>query len=1147
MRSLLGPVVFLGLALALVIPRGREAKLNQASPPSPPPSEAAWLRAEVLGLPAVMYAGEDLNCLVHLENSGGESRSVRVVYADPWGAQEQRASLAPASSADLPFALRVASPVSAAAATVAVSLESDSQHPLWSGRFWFRDGRGDLTDLTSATGVLATADGEVVVLVNAYEDETQHRRWAPVKWLARQWQRRDAPVIVWTSPGLWFGADGKDAKALALPERWRFVPYDEDPLASGVKPPESVPARGAAVLLLAWGFDEAARGMPARDFARALDLAMDRLRERNPSLQIVLVTPPPSPATPGASARYAEAVRNLAREHHAQVIDLEAEATQERDWAETYRMDAEGLLTSLYPGPEGLGRIGQWFKRGLNGHNPEVAGNPANGAASAVSVPQSGTQPGSEKAIAVEFPGIVTAPLSGIPERLAGDVLVDVFLPDDAPRGTQASFYVKDKDGLWFQAPASGRLERGRRQTLRFDLDPRNGAVSPRGHDGAWNEYWASKAVRCGLQFFSGAKWRGQISIGDVRFGGARPEEGLAVRRFHCLTTASRAYELVEFSFDITGQAANPFDPDQVNVQALFTTPSGKVVTRPAFYYQGYRRFQDRDQTEQVTPAGRASWRVRYTPTEAGPHTWSIRVATGGRRLETSPQTLVVAAGDPNGFPAVSADDPRYFVTADGKDFYPIGLNIHAPFDTRSAKMLGVRVPPNRGTYAYDYYLEKMSQNGMNAMVMWMSNWWVSIEWNQKWKGFGGLVDYNLGNAWRLDHVLDTAAKRGVYINLVLENHGKTSGYVDSEWETSPYNKANGGPCESADAFYTSEEAFAAFSKRLRYIVARWGAHPNLLGFEIVSEMNLVGSSAKLRYHPSHAAWVKRVAAYLDSVDAYHRPISIQYSNDWRAMDKKVAGLPEVDYIVGDAYKQGGAIVPLMLRTASENGRYGKPTFSAEFGGDWNGTTPARLHADLHSGLWANAMTQTAGAPFFWWFDFVDRYNLYPEFRVLRDFMSGEKRLGVKMRTVEMLVSSADEKAPPTPGATRGGSAKPRGPARSQTFKAVALCGDDKASFYVYNDLYSEMMPDLRHVEKREGLSVRVPFTVVEGQCPVVEIWNTFTGERQTLAPEHVTPGSGKELVIKLPAFRIDIAGKVSVRPTRPDHASTGKADVRHD
>lgn len=44
-----------------------------------------------------------------------------------------------------------------------------------------------------------------------------------------------------------------------------------------------------------------------------------------------------------------------------------------------------------------------------------------------------------------------------------------------------------------------------------------------------------------------------------------------------------------ELDLDVAGDWQNPFDPDQVDITAHFTAPSGKVLRVPAFYYQGYR------------------------------------------------------------------------------------------------------------------------------------------------------------------------------------------------------------------------------------------------------------------------------------------------------------------------------------------------------------------------------------------------------------------------------------------------------------------------------------------------------------------------------------------------------------------------------
>lgn len=54
------------------------------------------------------------------------------------------------------------------------------------------------------------------------------------------------------------------------------------------------------------------------------------------------------------------------------------------------------------------------------------------------------------------------------------------------------------------------------------------------------------------------------------------------------LTPQVGRYERFEVAGDIKGDWQNPFDPDQADVNAAFTTPSGQVLRVPAFWYQDY-------------------------------------------------------------------------------------------------------------------------------------------------------------------------------------------------------------------------------------------------------------------------------------------------------------------------------------------------------------------------------------------------------------------------------------------------------------------------------------------------------------------------------------------------------------------------------
>ncbi len=49
-------------------------------------------------------------------------------------------------------------------------------------------------------------------------------------------------------------------------------------------------------------------------------------------------------------------------------------------------------------------------------------------------------------------------------------------------------------------------------------------------------------------------------------------------------------YEKVEFLIHLDTMYGNPFDPDEVELDLELTTPDGRKITIPAFYYQHYEK-----------------------------------------------------------------------------------------------------------------------------------------------------------------------------------------------------------------------------------------------------------------------------------------------------------------------------------------------------------------------------------------------------------------------------------------------------------------------------------------------------------------------------------------------------------------------------
>ena len=690
-----------------------------------------------------------------------------------------------------------------------------------------------------------------------------------------------------------------------------------------------------------------------------------------------------------------------------------------------------------------------------------------------------------------------------------GRIGYQVFVPAKAPRTIKTLLFLKDKDGLWFQHMREESLTPGRWNAVSVDVGAGSPSLRPSGHHHLWSTVAARKVNQIGIKFFCDDEYGGALHLDAVEAWPAKPV-ARPLRVLNLRESAQRVgrYERLELTFDLSRQVTNPFDPAQIRIDATFVGPDGKPVAVPAFYHQDFVRRLVNDR-EELVPVGPGTWKVRFAPTAVGAHRYSLAVQHGGDRLVTGQRAFECVPSKSRGFIRVSKRDPLYFAFDDGTWFYPIGHNVHSPNDDtpRAVKIqqgLGGDVLPDRGTFSYDYLFRKMAAHGENFAEIWMCTWWLAIEWVADWRHYRGLTDYNLEHAWKLDYLVDLAAKHGLYLHLVVDNHGKASTWCDPEWEDNPYNMVNGGFLRSPEDFFRNPIAREIYKKKLRYIIARWGYSPRIAGIELWSEVDLVGDSWAFHADPAAAApkvhWHRDVAAYLDRIDPWGHLVTTHFSTTYERIQPSLVDLPGIDYIVCDAYKLGGGgILPLIQGTARTVARHGKPGMVTEYGGSPFGSSAPALRADLHAGLWATYMTHTAGTPLFWWFQFIESDGLYSHFAALAAFHKGEDRLGqgLQQRWVSF-------------------------PKPHHDVSAICLQGRDRAYAWIYSRSAMEQLPKPKFRPVFGGLSVRLHG--LAAQPYRVEVWDTYTGKILSSA---TLPADRGLLTIPLPRFRTDCALKV--------------------
>ena len=430
-------------------------------------------------------------------------------------------------------------------------------------------------------------------------------------------------------------------------------------------------------------------------------------------------------------------------------------------------------------------------------------------------------------------------------------------------------------------------------------------------------------------------------------------------------------YDVLEIAVALPAVYDNPFDPAQIDLTGVFATPSGRTLQVPGFWYQGYERSRAEGGAEELRSAGPPGFRVRFAWGETGRYRYEIvaQDAQGRRRVGSGEFEVTPSAR--KGYVRRSARAPLYFEFDSGEPYFAIGENMCWP--------------GAGGTYDYDLWMPKLAANGGNYIRLWLVNEWnkLGLE-NRAAAGPGnGLGRYCQEASWRVDYILAQADRLGIKAMICIDSFNSLADSGYAMWQQSPYNVANGGPCQRPADFFTNDDAKRLFKQRLRYLVARWGASTAVLSWEFWNEVDLTDGYDS----EAVAKWHREMADYLRSIDPWKHLITTSYGGT--EGDPAVDGLPELDYVQSHNYgsRDVADIISRVSRAKAE--AYGRPHYFGEFGTDWegrnNGSDREGIH--LHNGLWSAMLSQCAGTAMLWWWDnYVEPFDLYRQFAPVAAF-----------------------------------------------------------------------------------------------------------------------------------------------------------------
>ncbi|HEY5913608.1 MAG TPA: DUF5060 domain-containing protein [Verrucomicrobiae bacterium] len=181
-------------------------------------------------------------------------------------------------------------------------------------------------------------------------------------------------------------------------------------------------------------------------------------------------------------------------------------------------------------------------------------------------------------------------------------------------------------------------------------------------------------------------------------------------------------YEKIEFQIAVPNTYTNPFDPDEVEVNAQLRAPSGQAFTVPAFWGQPYERRRvsaGGTRRDWLYPIGQAGWRLRFAPSETGAYT-AVATLRDKRGLAKSAELRfdsVASAG--KGFLRASRKDARFFEFSEGGPFFAIGQNLAFIGEQQYLSLTKA-----------EEVLGRLSENGANYVRVWTccEDWAMAIE-----------------------------------------------------------------------------------------------------------------------------------------------------------------------------------------------------------------------------------------------------------------------------------------------------------------------------------------------------------------------------------------------------------------------------------
>jgi hypothetical protein len=429
------------------------------------------------------------------------------------------------------------------------------------------------------------------------------------------------------------------------------------------------------------------------------------------------------------------------------------------------------------------------------------------------------------------------------------------------------------------------------------------------------------------------------------------------------VATTVEQYSKFEAQLALTAAYTNPYDYDAIRISAIFTAPNNQTTAVEGFFMQDFVFSNLETGSLQATNEG--VFKIRFSPTQPGIWRYQISCTTTGGTATFPEQTFECVASTNPGF--VRRSESNYLQFDNQEQFIPVGENMCWQV--------------SNGYLDYKKWLDQLSEHQGNFIRIWHAHWGLGIEWKNNVNGFQGLRRYKQSSAFYHDWLLDYCGEKRIYVMLCLQHHGQVSSSVNPNWQDSPYNSANGGPCKHPWEFFTNAIAKNQVKNRLRYIIARWGYATNIMGWELFNEIDWTDQFAQHKNDINN--WLSEMAAFLKDQDPNKHLVTTSYAQAHN--DPAVWQHPSIDFTQTHFYSNIPNLErPLVKLSRNYLADFQKPTLASEFGLGHSAAGLSTLDPTgiyIHNTLWASLFSGGLGAAMTWWWDnYIEPQNLYHHF-----------------------------------------------------------------------------------------------------------------------------------------------------------------------